>query len=208
MCALKLYCRSSFWCWQDWWVIGGQPYLHTYWWCLFCWKREWHCKVYHHFPLLLTRRSQYSGCKTSNRAFTYISHATLPLIHSVYSWTTCSVMVYMYVNNKGKDPSCGKTESCWIMLLQPELPSSATQFNRRQRRVRNWEDPMPLRLSICMYSMYLIQWKGYLAKEDSWIAEQELKHVKSALEDYKKLHPSVFSPQSSPAIHKTIHQTL
>ena len=45
--------------------------------------------------------------------------------------------------------------------------------------------------------MFLIQWKGYLAEEDLWIAEQELKHAKSALEDYKKLHPSIFSLQSS-----------
>ena len=54
--------------------------------------------------------------------------------------------------------------------------------------------------------MFLIQWKGYLAEEDFWIAKQELKHAKSALEDYKKLHPSVFSPQSPPT-HTSICQT-
>ena len=32
--------------------------------------------------------------------------------------------------------------------------------------------------------MYLIWWKRYSAKEASWIAEQELKHAKSTLEDY------------------------
>ena len=42
--------------------------------------------------------------------------------------------------------------------------------------------------------MYLIQWKGYSAEEDTWIAKQELKHTKSALDDYKRLHPSIFSP--------------
>ena len=55
--------------------------------------------------------------------------------------------------------------------------------------------------------MFLIQWKGYSAKEDSWIAEQELKHAKSALEDYKKLHPSVFPPQSSSSTHNSTCQT-
>ena len=53
--------------------------------------------------------------------------------------------------------------------------------------------------------MFLIRWKGYLAEEDSWIAKRELKHAKSALEDYKKLHPSAFSPQSSPPIRTTRH---
>ena len=42
----------------------------------------------------------------------------------------------------------------------------------------------------------LIQWKGY-SKEDSWVPEQDLKNSKAALADYKKLHPSVFSPLST-----------
>ena len=45
--------------------------------------------------------------------------------------------------------------------------------------------------------MFLIQWKGYSAKEDSWVSEWDLKHAKSALNDYKKLHPLVFPPTSS-----------
>ena len=45
--------------------------------------------------------------------------------------------------------------------------------------------------------MFLIQWKGYSAKEDSWILEQDLKHAKFTLNDYKKLHPSTFSTTSS-----------
>ena len=44
--------------------------------------------------------------------------------------------------------------------------------------------------------MFLIRWKGYSAEEDSWIPERNLKHARSALEDYKKLHPSVFFPQT------------
>ena len=51
--------------------------------------------------------------------------------------------------------------------------------------------------------MFLIRWKGYLAEEDSWIDERELKHAESALEDYKRLHPSIFSPHSSPPTRKT-----
>ena len=39
---------------------------------------------------------------------------------------------------------------------------------------------------------FLIRWKGYLAEEDSWVPEQDLKNAKSALAAYKKLHPSVF----------------
>ena len=42
---------------------------------------------------------------------------------------------------------------------------------------------------------FLIRWKGYSAEEDSWVPEQDLKHAKSALVDYKNLHPSAFSPQ-------------
>ena len=41
---------------------------------------------------------------------------------------------------------------------------------------------------------FLIQWKGYSAEEDSWVPECALKHAKSALTSYKKLHPSVFHP--------------
>ena len=41
---------------------------------------------------------------------------------------------------------------------------------------------------------FLIQWKGYWAKEDSWVPEWDLKHAKSTLTSYKKLHPSVFHP--------------
>ena len=41
---------------------------------------------------------------------------------------------------------------------------------------------------------FLIQWKGYSAKEDSWVPERDLKHAKSTLVVYKKLHPSIFCP--------------
>ena len=40
---------------------------------------------------------------------------------------------------------------------------------------------------------FLIRWKGYLAKEDSWVPEWDLKNAKSALNDYKKRHPTIFS---------------
>ena len=39
---------------------------------------------------------------------------------------------------------------------------------------------------------FLIRWKRYLAEEDSWVAEWDLKNAKSTLTSYKKLHPSVF----------------
>ena len=41
---------------------------------------------------------------------------------------------------------------------------------------------------------FLIRWKGYSAEEDSWVPEWDLKHAKSTLTSYKKLHPSVFCP--------------
>ena len=41
---------------------------------------------------------------------------------------------------------------------------------------------------------FLIQWKGYSAEEDSWVPERDLKNAKSALNNYKKRHPTIFSP--------------
>ena len=49
--------------------------------------------------------------------------------------------------------------------------------------------------------MFLIQWKGYSAEEDSWVLEQDLKHAKSTLNEYKKLHPLTSSPAPSVMIH-------
>ena len=46
-------------------------------------------------------------------------------------------------------------------------------------------------LSSCSF---LIRWKGYSTEEDPWVPEQDLKHAKSALTSYKKLHPSIFCP--------------
>jgi hypothetical protein len=40
---------------------------------------------------------------------------------------------------------------------------------------------------------FLIRWKGYSAEEDSWVPERNLKHAKTTLASYKKLHPTVFS---------------
>jgi hypothetical protein len=45
--------------------------------------------------------------------------------------------------------------------------------------------------------LYLIRWKGYTAKEDTWIPERELKHAKTALLTYKKAHPITF-PKTNP----------
>ena len=39
---------------------------------------------------------------------------------------------------------------------------------------------------------FLIQWKGYSAKEDSWIPEWNLKCAKSTLATYKRLHSTAF----------------
>ena len=43
---------------------------------------------------------------------------------------------------------------------------------------------------------FLIQWKGYLAKEDPRVPKQNLKHAKFTLTAYKRLHPTAFT--SSP----------
>ena len=40
---------------------------------------------------------------------------------------------------------------------------------------------------------FLIRWKGYSAEEDPWVPEWDLKNAKSALNDYKKRHPTIFS---------------
>ena len=41
---------------------------------------------------------------------------------------------------------------------------------------------------------FLIWWKGYLAKDDSWVPEWDLKNAKSTLDDYKRQHSTVFHP--------------
>jgi hypothetical protein len=46
--------------------------------------------------------------------------------------------------------------------------------------------------------LYLIQWKGYTAEEDTWIPERELKHAKTVLLTYKKAHPIAF-PKTKPS---------
>ena len=39
---------------------------------------------------------------------------------------------------------------------------------------------------------FLIRWKGFSAEEDSWKPEWNLKYAKSALEEYKRRHPTLF----------------
>ncbi|KAF8547711.1 hypothetical protein OG21DRAFT_1489985 [Imleria badia] len=56
--------------------------------------------------------------------------------------------------------------------------------------------------------MFLIQWKGYLAEEDLWLPEWDLKHAKSALNDYKTLHPSVFTSQPTLPTKQSSHVPL
>ena len=43
---------------------------------------------------------------------------------------------------------------------------------------------------------FLIQWKGYLAEEDSWVPEKKLTHATNVLYEYKILHPAVFPPRT------------
>ena len=61
----------------------------------------------------------------------------------------------------------------------------------------NGEEKYKVKKILCHHGtptkcLFLIQWKGYWAEEDSWIPEQNLKHAKSVLTAYKKLHPTVF----------------
>ena len=42
---------------------------------------------------------------------------------------------------------------------------------------------------------FLIRWEGYSAKEDSWTPEENLSHATEILQEYKKSHPSAFSPR-------------
>ena len=46
--------------------------------------------------------------------------------------------------------------------------------------------------------LFLDLMEGYSAKEDSWVPEWDLKNSKATLADYKKLHPSIFSPSQLP----------
>ena len=39
---------------------------------------------------------------------------------------------------------------------------------------------------------FFIRWKGFSTEEDSWEPEQNLKYAKSALEEYKRRHPTIF----------------
>ena len=48
---------------------------------------------------------------------------------------------------------------------------------------------------------YLIWWKGYSAKEDSWLPEMEFENASTTLRAYKASHPLAFP--SSPSLSKT-----
>ena len=41
---------------------------------------------------------------------------------------------------------------------------------------------------------FLIQWKRFFAKDDSWEPKRNLKHSKTTLTEYKKRHSAVFHP--------------
>jgi len=44
----------------------------------------------------------------------------------------------------------------------------------KRKRYRKWE--------------YLVRWKGYMAKEDSWERKENLKNAKEAVEDYERAY--------------------
>ena len=102
---------------------------------------------------------------------------------------------------------------CHASLLMPykENEVHGQNFPAPPPNLIEGEEEYEIKKILCHHGslsahMYLIQWKGYSAKEDSWIAKWELKHAKSTLEDYKKLYPSVFPPQSSPPTCNSTHQ--
>jgi len=76
-------------------------------------------------------------------------------------------------------------EQVWGQKKQPALPViiegekeyEVEKIINKRRRYGKWE--------------YLVRWKGYMAEEDSWERETNLKNAKEAVEEYKKEYGKV-----------------
>ena len=86
----------------------------------------------------------------------------------------------------------------YASLLMPycENPIHSPNFPTPLPNLIESEEEYEIKKTLCHCDaltvyMYLIQWKGYSAKEDSWIAKWELKHAKSTLDDYTMAQKTV-----------------
>ena len=97
------------------------------------------------------------------------------------TWKIHPVFHASLLSHYGKNP----VHSPNFLKPPPDLIGGEEEY-KIEKILCHWGSP-----SNCSF---LIRWKGFSAKDDSWEPKQNLKHSKTTLAEYKKQHPAIFHP--------------